>query len=88
MGGISTFFMILEHLRFEGDGTIPYCHDQHTIKWSLTQGTRIYVIYGWGSQRFLKYLGTSCLRGTGPPYGHDLHAIRCYLTQETRMYIV
>jgi hypothetical protein len=37
--GISTVFKILEHLWFKGDVTIPYGHDQHTIKFSLTQET-------------------------------------------------
>jgi hypothetical protein len=45
MGGdfkFSMSFKILEHLWFKGHGTIPYDHGQHTIKCSLTQGTRIY----------------------------------------------
>jgi hypothetical protein len=32
------------------------------------------MVKGWGSQQFLKYLGTSCLREDGTtPYGYDLH---------------
>jgi hypothetical protein len=34
--GISTVFKILEYFRFKGEGTIPYDHDQHTIKSSMT----------------------------------------------------
>jgi hypothetical protein len=45
----------------KGNVTIPYCHDQHTIQCSLTQETRIYMVYGWVSQRFSRYLSTSGL---------------------------
>jgi hypothetical protein len=40
---ISTVFEILEHLWFKGDWTILYGYDQNTNKWSLTQGTKIYI---------------------------------------------
>jgi hypothetical protein len=39
-------FKILEHLWFNGDGTIPYGHDQHTIKCYLIKGKRIHRVYG------------------------------------------
>jgi hypothetical protein len=64
--GILKVFKILEHLWFKGDVTIPFGHDQHTIKCSFRQGTRIYMVYGWGSQRFSIYLSISGFKGTGP----------------------
>jgi hypothetical protein len=46
--GKSTVFKILEHLSCKEDRTIPYRHDQYTIKFSLTRGTRyIQYIYGF-----------------------------------------
>jgi hypothetical protein len=39
--GFSVVFKILEHLTFKGDRTIPYGHNQHSIKCSLSQETRI-----------------------------------------------
>jgi hypothetical protein len=44
--GISTVFEILGHFLFKGDRTTPYGHDLYTIRWSLTQGTRIYMVWG------------------------------------------
>jgi hypothetical protein len=40
--GIFMVFEILGHFPFKGDGTTPRC--------SLIQGTRIYMVKGWGSQ--------------------------------------
>jgi hypothetical protein len=37
-----------------------------TITCSLTQGTNMYMVYGWGSQRFSRYWSTSGLRGMQP----------------------
>jgi hypothetical protein len=33
-----------------GDRTTLNCHDLHTIRCSLTHGTRMYMVYGWGSR--------------------------------------
>jgi hypothetical protein len=64
--GISTIVKLLEHLWCKRDMAIPYGHDQHTIKGSLTQGTRIHMVYILGSQRFSIYYNTSSLRVKGP----------------------
>jgi hypothetical protein len=42
--GISTVFEIFRHFLFKEDGTTPYGHDLYTIRCSLTQGTRIYMV--------------------------------------------
>jgi hypothetical protein len=42
--GISTVFEILGHFLFREDRTTPYDHDLFTIRCSLTQGTRTYMV--------------------------------------------
>jgi hypothetical protein len=42
--GITVVFNIFEHFRFNGYSTTPYGHNLHTIRWYLTQETRIYVV--------------------------------------------
>jgi hypothetical protein len=66
--GISTVLEIIWHFLFKGERPWdnPVWSWLHTITCSLTQGTRMYVVYGLGSQRFLRYWSTSGLRGTGP----------------------
>jgi hypothetical protein len=53
-------------------------------------GTRIYLVYGWGSLRFSRYRSTSGLKRIDLtiPYGHDQHIIKCSLTQGTRIHMV
>jgi hypothetical protein len=53
--GIPTVFKIFENLQFKGDRTTPYGHDIHNIRCYLTYETRIYMVKGWGYQRFLRY---------------------------------
>jgi hypothetical protein len=42
--GISTAFEISHHFLFKGDGTTPHSHNLHTIRCSLTLGTRMYIV--------------------------------------------
>jgi hypothetical protein len=60
---VSTVLEIIGHLLLKGDvrGTTLYGHDCI----SLTQGTRIYMVDGRGSQRFSRYWSTSGLKGMG-----------------------
>jgi hypothetical protein len=44
--GISTDFKIVGHFLFKGDRTTAYGYDLYTIRCSLTQGTRIYMVLG------------------------------------------
>jgi hypothetical protein len=59
--GISMVFKIfMEHLWFKGDGAIPYGHDQHTFKRSLTQGTD-YIWFMGGDLNSFQYIRASSI---------------------------
>jgi hypothetical protein len=63
--GISTVFKIFSNFNFLGGGVDPRGHDLHTIGCPLTQGTRIYMVLGWGSQQFSRYSAISHSWGVG-----------------------
>jgi hypothetical protein len=63
--GISTVFKIFSNFNFLGGGVDPRGHDLHTIGCPLTQGTRIYMVLGRGSQRFSRYSAVSLSWGVG-----------------------
>lgn len=56
------------------------------IRWTnMTQRTRIYMVKGWGSWPFSRYLGTSSLRGVKTtPKAHDLHCTYHLMPLDTR----
>jgi hypothetical protein len=63
--GISTVFKILSNFPFLGGGVDLRGHDLHTIRCFLTQGKRIYMVLGWGSQRFSRYSAIFLSWGVG-----------------------
>jgi hypothetical protein len=64
--GISWVLEIIGHFLFKGEHPWdrPIWSWLHTITCFLTQGKRIYMVYGLGSQWFSRYWST--LRGRGP----------------------
>jgi hypothetical protein len=56
--GISTILEIIGHF--------PVWSWLHIITCSPTQGTRMYIVYGWDLNGFQRYWSTSGLRGMGP----------------------
>jgi hypothetical protein len=72
---ISTVIEISEHLLFKVDGTIPYGHDQHTIKCPLTKGKRINIYgLGVGISTVFDIFEHLQFKGTGP-----LHMVMTYM---------
>jgi hypothetical protein len=53
-----------------------------------TRNKNVYMVFGWGSQRFARYSNTFGLRETGPLRMVMTNVPSDATTQETRMYMV
>jgi hypothetical protein len=74
--GVSMFFFFryFDNSCLRRDGTTMPGHDVHNIRCYLTQETRMYMVMGWRSQWYLRYIRTLLVSG-----GRD-HNVRSWLT--------
>jgi hypothetical protein len=67
--------VLFGYILFQEDRITPQCHSLHTIRCSLTQEIRIFMVKGWQTQRFSRYLDTFYRGWNIKPYCHGLHII-------------